>query len=196
MRSRALVLVAVLACSACGVREEGLAVEVTVTLSPLGSDGQFDTATLAVEQLALAPCQTVRWWQRLSPLSTAWAHGTQMEGSPLVVAQPTLLDLTSAEPRTLGTLHPPPGTYCALEVQFAPSTVDAHSQGTTLLLEGTWQGTALRQLSTRKLKLSVPLDHQTLDDARLSLSVALQLTAAPPAQTGDETLEATLATLR
>lgn len=183
-------------CSACGARDEGISVEVTLTVVPLGSAGAFETATLAVEQLELSPCQTVRWWQRLNPISSAWAHGTEQHDSPLVLAQPTLLDLTSGEPQPLGTLHPPPGTYCALQVQFAPSTVDAHSQGTTLLLEGAWSGAPLRQLSTRKLKLSVPLDHETLDGARLASPVALGLTAVAPAQTGDETLEATLATLR
>lgn len=194
---RPLLLVSVaLGALGCGLREEGLTVELSMQVTPTQSEAHLETATLAIERLELSACREARWWQHLSPVSVAWAHGGESASSPLSLAQPTLVQLANEGPQPLGTLHPPPGTYCALQVQFAPSSVEARSHGTTLLVEGTLDGAPLLKLSTRELKVELALDHEALDATRRTLALTLFLTPAAPTESTDDLLEDTLATLR
>jgi hypothetical protein len=190
---RGLLLIFAVGAQACGVREEGLMTHVTVQVTPEKSGARYDTATLAIERLELSACREVRWWQQLNPISVAWAHGDELAASP---AQRSLVSLTLDTPQLVGTIYPPPGAYCALQLHFAPSTIDARSQGTTLLLEGALDGAPLLKLSTRELKVEVPLDHETLDATRRTLELRLLLTAPSPMGADDDILEAAVATLR
>jgi hypothetical protein len=185
------VVTAGLLVAGCGVREPGLGVTVRAVVSPLGGPA-LGLATLGLEQLELAPCPVARpWWHALSPLSTAWAHGAHDPGSnPRLATAPVLVDLKSAAPQVLGELAPPPGAVCGLTLTFAPSTAEASSQGTTLLLEGP----GFRQLSTRRQVVSRTFDARALDEAHRTLELEVRLTAGVPAGDGDATLGQVLAT--
>lgn len=186
MRRAALL---VLLC-ACGVREPGIEVTVTVQVTPL--DG-LDDATLAIEKVELFECSTARWWRWLAPVSTAWAHGgDEGTSTPRVVTTPVLLDLRSAEVQPVVVVRPPPGKVCGLAFTFAPSTADAREQGTTLYVE---QGSA-RQLSTKKLTVSRSFDALELDADHLDATLAWTLQMPTPGADGDATLQALLQSLQ
>lgn len=157
-RLSALVL---LALCACGSREEGIRLHLALELHPSrpvqteGSVRQFTTAQgdqltltrahVTLSSVELFPCQTSsawRWLRMLSPIGTAEAHEA---GSPRRLGTPHVsgLELADGESLALGTLEPPPGSYCRARLVFAPADEDAEGlapgmdmAGRTLLLEG------------------------------------------------------------
>ena len=176
----------------CGVREPGIEVGLALdVLTPQVTSLQ--AATVAIERVELRTCPQARWWQALSPLSTAWAHGTEPVSSPRALVTPVLLDLRTAGPVAIGTVRPPPGTYCSLEVTFAPSTADVREQGTTLYLDAE----ALRQLTavTRVIPVSLPQPLR-LDADQLDGSIVLELQLPEPGRDGADTLDRVTKTLR
>lgn len=182
---RAVLLLAALALPGCGVREEGIVVSATVTVTtPL----RADVATLALDSLELVPCATARWW---SPISTAWAHGDEALPSPWKTQVALLIDLTSGGPQALGTLHPPPARLCAVVLTFAPSPLDARSKGTTWLLEG---ASSPRELSTITRTVRLDVGELRVDAEHLQVPLALSLGSIPLGN-GDATLEALMASL-
>lgn len=150
-----------LALCACGSREEGIRLHLSLQLRPsrqvqaAGSARQFTTAqgeqlTLSRAHVTLSsveifPCETSsawRWLRMLSPIGTAEAHEA---GSPRRLGIPHVsgLGLADGEALALGTLEPPPGSYCRARLVFAPADEDAEGlapgmgmEGKTLLLEG------------------------------------------------------------
>ncbi|PTL80886.1 hypothetical protein [Vitiosangium sp. GDMCC 1.1324] len=150
-----------LALCACGSREEGIRLHLELELHAArgaqveGSVRQFtndrgDHITLTRAHVTLSsveifPCQTSsawRWLRMLSPIGTAEAHEA---GSPRRLGTPhvSALELSDGEPLELGTLQPPPGSYCRARLVFAPADADAEGltagmdmEGKTLLLEG------------------------------------------------------------
>ena len=155
-------LLLLLALSACGAREEGLQLHLQLALRPVGdaqvegttrhftTDGgdriSLSRAHVTLSSVELFPCATSsarRWWHWLSPLGTAHAHSTS---SPRRLGVPHVLGLEQpdGEVRVLGTLRPPPGSYCRARLVFGPADADAEGlatagadmEGKTLLLEG------------------------------------------------------------
>lgn len=151
-----------LALGACGSREEGtqlhlrLAFQPTREISAAGTVRQFTTAqgdritlsraSLTLHSVEIFPCETSawRWLRRLSPIGTAEAHEA---GSPRRLGVPHVrgLEQPDGEGLELGTLHPPPGSYCRARLVFAPADADAEGlsdqadmEGRTLRLEGEW----------------------------------------------------------
>ncbi len=191
MRDAARWLVIFFIVSACGVREPGLEVHVSLVVdSPL----DLDTATLALEQIELTACEVATpWWVPLLPISTAWAHGSgDVAATPRRLMAPVLIDLTAATATELGSFKPPPGPICELSLTFAPSTADAREHGTTLFFEA--QG--FRQLSTKRLVVSVPVSRLPVDESNRVQTLQLTLSPTSPLATGDASLEAVLASLR
>lgn len=102
-------------------------------------------AYVTVSSVELAACPKGamwRWLQQLSPIGTAEAHSTS---SPLKLGEPHVsgFGTTDSELQVLGTLAPPPGSYCRATVVLAPADDDAvglpsgvNMVGKTLLLEG------------------------------------------------------------
>jgi hypothetical protein len=183
VKARALLIA--LLFGGCGVREEGITVDVTITVtSPLSAD----LATLAPGSLELVPCTSTRWW---SPISTAWAHGDEASTSPWKTTTPVLIDLTKPGPQPVGTLHPPPARLCAVVLTFAPSPLDTRANGTTFLLEG---GPFPRELSTLTRTARLEVGDGLVDAEHLHLQLPLSLGATPSGQ-GDATLEALVSSL-
>lgn len=102
---------------------------------------------VSVVELRACPETTARGpfrWEQWSPFGTAWAHG---ESGPTRLASPTVDDLLRADdaPKTLGTLAPPVGDYCAVEVTLGPADADARDLpeivdlvGKSIRVEGTF----------------------------------------------------------
>ncbi|XXF81342.1 hypothetical protein P2318_16745 [Myxococcaceae bacterium GXIMD 01537] len=147
---------------ACGAREEGIRLQLGLTLSAergaqagegaartfTNDRGERITLTRAYVTLGsveLLPCPTTsawRWLRELSPIGTARAHSAS---SPLKLGVPNVGGLALAEgaSRALGTLTPPPGAYCHAHLIFSPADPDAEGlppnvdmTGRTVLLEG------------------------------------------------------------
>lgn len=154
-----------LALCACGSREEGIRLHLDLDLRPArearteGQVRQFTNAQGARVALTRAhvtlgsveifPCQTTssawRWLRALSPIGTAHAHEA---GTPRRLGIPHVsgLERPDGEALALGTLQPPPGSYCRARLVFAPADADAEGltiardmEGKTLLLEGQFE---------------------------------------------------------
>jgi hypothetical protein len=177
------VVAALVMLSACAGREEGLVVPVTVVVDGVSED--WARATLSVEVLSLTPCVT--WWQRLSPVSTAWAHDTSDTPlDPRTLAVPMVVDLLAREPQELGVLHPPPGEVCGVTLTLAPSTGTTRSQGTTLLLE---RPGAL-QLSTAHRAVTLSGPARSLNEMMRAQPLVLHVAFPGRQTTGDATIDA------
>lgn len=160
MKSRSASLL-LLALCACGAREEGVRLHLGLDLRPShptlveGSVRQFtndrgdritlNRAHVTLGSVEIFPCQTSsawRWLRALSPIGTAQAHEAN---TPRRLGIPHVngLELPDGELKALGTLEPPPGSYCRARLVFAPADADAEGltpaadmEGRTLLLEG------------------------------------------------------------
>ncbi|AKJ03552.1 hypothetical protein ATI61_119195 [Archangium gephyra] len=161
MKSRSAPILVLLALCACGAREEGIQLHLGLDFRPArqtlvgGATRQFtndrgdlitlDRAHVTLGSVEIFPCQTSsawRWLRALSPIGTAEAHEANTPrrlGTPHVSG----LALPDGEPKALGTLRPPPGSYCRARLVFAPADADAEGltpevdmEGRTLLLEG------------------------------------------------------------
>lgn len=82
------------------------------------------------------------WWNWL--ISSAYAH---TESTPLQLGSPTVIDLNAEElqPIALGTLTPPPGSYCGATTQLINADADANGLplsmnmiGRTLYIDGAY----------------------------------------------------------
>ncbi len=161
MKPRLSPLLSLLALCACGSREEGIQLHLSLDFRPsrpvltegttrqyTNDQGEHVTLTRAHVTLSTVeffPCQTSsawRWLRGLSPIGTAEAHET---GSPRRLGTPHVsgLERPDGEELPLGTLKPPPGSYCRARLVFAPADADAEGltaardmEGKTLLLEG------------------------------------------------------------
>jgi hypothetical protein len=150
------------ALTGCGWREEGLRLHLEIAhhaergvrleggLRSFTTDrGELITlsrAYLTVSSVELIPCPAPsawRWLRQLSPVGTAYAHS---ESNPRRLGTPHVSSLERAdgEPLELGTVHPPPATYCRALVVLGPADADAEGapleggmMGKTLWLEGT-----------------------------------------------------------
>lgn len=185
---------ALLALCSCGSKVEGMQLHFNLALkaaSTAQADGSSRTFTNAqgdritltrvyvnVSSVEIAACPKGamwRWLQQLSPIGTAEAHTTS---SPLKLGEPHVngLGTVEGESRELGTLAPPPGSYCRANVVLEPADDDAEGLpsdvnmvGKTLLLEGQLvpagggaaqpfhvesSGTALVELTLEGLSLS------------------------------------------
>lgn len=162
--SRGLLLAALGAgLGGCGAREEGVRLHLSLDFrpereasvastsltrqftTPQGAHVTLSRASLTLSSVEIFPCETSsawRWLQALWPIGTAEAHEL---GSPRLLGVPHVsgLGLEDGEPLELGTLHPPPGSYCRARLVFAPADDDAQGLdtqgdmvGRTLLLEG------------------------------------------------------------
>jgi hypothetical protein len=128
-------------------------------------------ALVTVSSVELFPCPSAarRIWRELSPVGTAWAHGT---GTDRRLAAPNLVDVLApdAEVAVLGQLHPYAGSYCWAHVVLSPADADtpgataAGMVGASLVLEGTLSaadGTnprpfALRSVATLGADVTAP----------------------------------------
>ena len=145
----------------CGEREEGVQLHLRLDLRPereastASTARQFTTpqgaritlnrAAFTLSSVEIFPCETSsawRWPRWLSLVATAEAHEL---GSPRLLGVPHVsgLELPDGQALELGTLHPPPGSYCRARLIFAPADEDAEGlstqqdmEGRTLLLEG------------------------------------------------------------
>jgi hypothetical protein len=163
MKTPTPLLLALLALCACGSRDEGTQLHLGLDFRPDGNvrtegttreflNDRGDRITLRRAQLTLSSvellaCQTSsawKWLRALSPIGTAEAHSKsspQKLGTPYVTG-PGPAD---GEVLALGTLRPPPGSYCRAHLVFAPADADAEGLdsrpdmvGKTFLLEGEW----------------------------------------------------------
>jgi hypothetical protein len=150
-----------LALNGCGWREEGLRLHLGLAhqacrASVEGASRHFITdrgehitlrrAYLTVSSVELIPCPTQsawRWLRQLSPVGTAHAHS---ESNPRRLGTPHVssLERSDGEELALGTLHPPPASYCRARLVLGPADADAEGNplqagmvGKTLWLEGT-----------------------------------------------------------
>ena len=92
---------------ACGVREDGLTVDVTARVLTPGE------GTWVVERVQLFECHSA--WRALSPISTAYAHGDG-HTDPREIEGVFTVSLGSPETQPLVTFTPPPGDVCGLSV--------------------------------------------------------------------------------
>lgn len=158
--------------SACATREAGLEVVVRAEVVKASSN----PARLTLTSVRGVSCFEFLA-QRLSPISTAWAHGahTNVEASPLHADVDVSFDLTQPSQPNVATLHPPPGTWCALEVTFGPSPSSEPWGGTTLLVDVAGR----RYLSTGTRSVQLPFMARTLSASsrRLDLLMTIDATA-------------------
>jgi len=151
------------ALTGCGWREEGLRLHLGLAHHAErgarleGGSRHFTTdrgelvslsrAYLTVSSVELIPCPAPsawRWLRQLSPVGTAHAHS---EANPRRLGTPHVISLerSDGEPLELGTLHPPPATYCRARLVLGPADEDAEGEplqvgmaGKSLLLEGSF----------------------------------------------------------
>ncbi|MER2560529.1 MAG: hypothetical protein ABTQ32_07425 [Myxococcaceae bacterium] len=155
----------------CATRETGIEVAVEASVVNVTSG----TARLTVTRLRGVPCLEVMA-RHLSPISTAWAHGSHAETtSPLRADVDLSLDLSATTSTPVATLRPPPGTWCALEVTFSASTSEDVWGGTTLFVET--RGRRYLSNATRTMQLASP--PHTLSAAQPRLDLRLAIDAAP-----------------
>ncbi|OJH35748.1 hypothetical protein [Cystobacter ferrugineus] len=161
MKTSSPLLLALLTLCACGYREEGTRLHLGLDFRPAkevraeGTTREFlndrgDRIRLhrarvtlsAVEIFACQKSTAWKWLRALSPIGTAEAHS---EGSPRKLGTPYVMGLGPAdgEALALGTLRPPPDSYCRVHLLFAPADADAEGlgehpdmEGKTLVLEG------------------------------------------------------------
>lgn len=167
---RAAFIAAVL-CS-CASREAGVEVKVEASVvNPTSND-----ARLNVTRIRGVPCLEVLA-RHLTPVSTAWAHGSHAEAdvSPLRADVDVSLELSTSTPTELATLRPPPATWCALEVTFSASTSREVWGGTTLLIEARGR----RYVSTASRTVKLPFMARSLSAAKPRLTLSLLIDAAP-----------------
>lgn len=150
-----------LALCACGSREEGIRLNLGLTLaansatagqggSRTFTNAQGDRITLtrahvtleSIEIFACPESSAWRWLRALSPIGTAHAH-TVTHPTRLGTPHVTGLALAEGETLSLGSLHPPPNRYCRILLSFGPADADAEGLpsdvdmvGRSLLLEG------------------------------------------------------------
>ena len=163
MKTSALAWLALLLVCACGSREVGTQLHLTLDFQPAraartedgsrhflndrGDGIRLTRARVTLSSVEIAACQTSaawRWLRALSPVGTAHAHSAsnpQRLGTPHVSG----LERADGEPLALGTLEPPPGRYCRAHLVFAPADADAEGlarhadmEGRTVVLEGEW----------------------------------------------------------
>jgi hypothetical protein len=184
MRHSCLLLLALAACSA---REEGLRLHLQLTHRPAGDVRTQGTARLftsdkgeslmlsrahvTLSSVELFPCpgsSARRWLERLSPVATAHAHSAS---SPRRLGTPHVssLERADSEPLVLGTLQPPPGSYCRASLYFGPADADAEGLpaavdmvGKALRLEGEADSRPFLLESTRGAFADLTLEGLTL----------------------------------
>ncbi|WNG36834.1 hypothetical protein F0U61_26525 [Archangium violaceum] len=153
-----------LALCACGSREEGIRLHLDLDLRPAreakteGQVRQFTNAQgarvvltrahVTLGSVEIFPCQTSsawRWLRALSPIGTAEAHEASTPRR-LGIPHVSGLERPDGESLALGTLQPPPGSYCRARLVFSPADADAEGlttardmEGKTLLLEGQFE---------------------------------------------------------
>jgi len=187
-----LFLLALCACD--GTREEGIRLHLGLVLkSERGAQGEgasrtflngqgdritFTRAYVTLQSVEVRPCPRTgsawRWLRALSPIGTAEAHTVT---HPTRLGTPHVSGLAQAEgaARELGTLHPPPGSYCQAFLVFGPADADAEGLpsevnmvGQTLLLEGErlpadgGPAQPFRLESNGMINMAVPLEGLTL----------------------------------
>jgi hypothetical protein len=140
---------------------------------------------LAIASIELVECPSTlaRAASALEALfiSTAYAHTT---GTPLHLGIPHIIDAarTSSVEERIGTLEPPPGRYCAIEIAFGPADADAvgldsstegSAVGRTMVMRGLdWhegQPVPLELESRVRWEIEVPLADETGGPAVLEL---------------------------
>lgn len=164
MKTLLVPVLLLLSLGACGSREEGMRLHFNLvhksvrgaqaegtTRSFFTAQGHRITLTRAyvtLQSVDIRPCprssDAWRWLRALSPIGTAEAHTTT---NPMRLGTPHVTGPAQAEAtaRELGTLQPPPGSYCTAFLTFGPADADAEGlptdvnmTGQTLLLEGEW----------------------------------------------------------
>lgn len=154
--------------SACGVREEGLTLDVVANVAPSSA---VTSGSLRISSIELTPCPSTAAtvWRWLSPIGTAWAHGDTTGTGPLVLRIDTPVDLLAGE-QSLGTLRPPPGRYCRLVARLGATDADGGALP-TLRLEGD-----VLSLETDELRpLTLDYDALALDEDAPAATLALDL---------------------
>lgn len=132
------VLLSVALLAACDTQEAGIEVAVTTSASlgegPLHGlvtfrDGEGGVEVshlhLAIASIDLVECSSpiASFFEGLL-ISRAYAHSVS---TPLHLGIPHVIDAarTSTTHRSIGTLYPPPGEYCGLDLAFGPADEDA-----------------------------------------------------------------------
>lgn len=174
-------LVLVLVLEACGVREEGLTIEVRASIAPLpsrveladGGSTSVTEATLRLSSVELTACPSLAAtaWRWLSPIGTGWAHGVRPGEGPLVLAIGAPIELTTPGTQALGTLRPPPGRYCRLVARLGATDPDGGALPTLRL-----SGTGALTLATDEARpLTLDFDALLVDQTASSASLLLEL---------------------
>lgn len=170
--------------SACGVREEGLTIDVVASVAPLsstlaladGGSASVAEASLRLSSLELTPCPSTasKVWRWLSPIGTVWAHGDAPEDGPLVLRIDTPVDLATPGTQALGTLRPPPGRYCRLVARLGASGADGGAL-TTLHLAGLDGSTAMALDTSEERPLTLDYDALAVDEDAPAATLTLAL---------------------
>jgi hypothetical protein len=174
--------------SARGAQQEGASRRFT---NDRGEHITLNRAYLTVSSVELIACNASsawRWLRHLSPVGTAHAHS---ETNPRRLGTPHVLnlELPDGERLALGTLHPPPATYCAARLALGPADADAEGEpalvgmeGRTLRLEGTFTpsiGGSAQPFTLENsafIGIELPLEPLTLSEASPESRQLLTLT--------------------
>lgn len=167
----------------------------------LGYVVRIDRAAITVGAIEIVPCEgatasftsAARWLddaRSWSLVRTAHAH---TESSAVRIGTPHVLDLTAPSGALrLGTLEPPLGSYCGLNVVLAPADADAEGLpaetdmvGWTLAVEGSIEepggaviALAARDAGARPISLSFEPAMAVDADARLTILLEVQVAAS------------------
>jgi len=130
-------------------------------VTPSGKRVTLRRGFVVIQSVEIFSCAAqTRWWQRLTPISTAHAHGVE---TPTRFAVPQVESLLrpAGEMRVLGELAPPPGSYCRVRVVFGPADADAeglpNEAGVDLVGKSFWvegEGTAPGAVEATPLSLT------------------------------------------
>jgi hypothetical protein len=167
---------------ACGVREEGLTIDVAAAVAPPstplsladGSALSITEATLLVSSVELMPCPSTaaKAWRWLSPLGIAWAHGATTGKGPLTLSIAAPVDLAAPGTQALGKLRPPPGRFCRLVARLGASDPDGGAL-TTLHVAGRAGPTSLTLDTTEARPLTLDYAALAVDEDTRAAALTL-----------------------
>ena len=132
-------------CPACLDQRQGITVDVQIR----GAEAHFTTeageitlsaARITIWSTAISACPEAAWRLPSLSMGRAWAHSAS---DPLRSGVPVVVDLLGGQ-TPVAALTPPPGRWCALDLEIAPADADAvgltrEMEGRTFDLEGTFQ---------------------------------------------------------
>ncbi|MBC7792327.1 MAG: hypothetical protein H7Z43_01355 [Clostridia bacterium] len=188
MKYATLLTLSLLVTAACGDNDEGIEVPVRADANTLqttyatgGGSVTLHDSYVVAKSVELLACTsfTRTLLKALNPLPSATAHS---ESSPTLLGVPAVFSIAGQQAQLkVGTLLPPPGSYCGAAVHIGPADDDAvglpsyELVGKSIMVHGTEvQGTAFTYSSSEERTVTIQFPLLKLDSATKTSTVGIQ----------------------